>query len=547
MHENDSFTKILHWIGQVLYFVVAAAFCGVSFVTTYQGFQTIFGYWPSVVASIGVQAAMLAAWIFFGHNEAPHRRIPWLCVGLFTCCISITFSYVGLRSDYMKNVQSREKPIHDKDDLQAQRGQLQKAAAAERGLALAQIGKVIAESEGRREVAQLSQNARKVKASEYRSSIAELNRQRRSLSPDLAPEQRAAEQDRIRTQLAHDAQMLATAEGTSEIRGLEVQTEGSALEPLRKLQQDIENYAPAFLDASDWSSLRREYDRMVNLLNETPGDDGFKAALAKATPEPPGPKILTASGEVFDGEGHPIAEAFRHLVRLEGADLFVFAIAAALDLVPMMFTWALRLKKRTVPEAISALGTWMRRTRLALEAMEGVVPFLWNFWRRIFFSRPTRTGHESVIAFEEFISREQLRMDVALQNLVLPDALRELISLETSYLHTRAISIASERADQFERLAAQTYERCLAAVRNATGIDEQTRAELSRFLHRQLQRFNATVSDYATEGEILDEFGRDHGKEDQETGHGTDNPQPPTEDQQHQGSSETQEAVAAQA
>ncbi|MBX7123271.1 MAG: hypothetical protein K1X42_14170 [Opitutaceae bacterium] len=544
---QDAFTDTLTAIGNGLYFVVSAAFCGVSFLTTYQGFQTIFGHWPSVAASVGVQAAMLGAWIFFGHNRAPHRRIPWLCVGLFTCCLSITFSFVGLRFDYAKNVLQRERPIRDQAEFQAQRGKMQRAASAERGVALAQIDKLIAESEGRRNVAQLKQDARKIRAAQYRESIAALNRQRREIPSNLTPAQWNAEDNRIHKEIRRYQSLLAIVEGTRETLGLDIQTEGVAQEPLRKLRQDIVNYAPAFLDVPDWNGLRREYDRFINLVNETPGDADFKAGFGTAMPEPPAAKVISANGDVFDGEGHPINEAFRHLARLESADLFVFALAVAFDIVPLLFTWALRAKMRTVPEAISAMATWMRRTRLALETMEGVIPFAWIFWWNMLFSRPMRTGHESVIAFEEFISREQLRMDQTLRVLVLPDALRELISLETSYLHTRAITIASERADQFERLATQAYERCLAAVRNAAGIDEATRAELTQFLHRQLQRFNATVSDYATEGEILDEIARDHGKENEETRHVANDPQHSPGGQQDHSSLETEEPVAAQA
>ena len=545
MRDQDGFIEFLRASAKGLYLVVSVALCAVSFITTYQGFQTIFERWPSVAAAVGVQAAMLAAWIFFGHNRAPDRRIPWLCIGLFTCCLSITFSFVGLRFDYMKDVLKRERPIRDQADFQIQRGHLQEAAAAERGAALEQLDKLISDRQGHRDVAQLSQNARKIKAAEYRASITDLYRQRHGMPANLTPEQRSVEEERIQKQLRHDEGLLAVAEGTRDTLGLAVQTEGAALEPLHKLRQDIANYSPAFLDVQDWNGLRREYDRLINLMNETPGDAGFKAGIAKAIPAPPEPKVVSATGDVFEGEGHPINEAFRHLARLERADLFVFALAASFDLVPMLFTWAMRPKARTVPEAISAMGTWMRRTRLSLESMEGLIPFTWNFWWNILFSRPTRSGHDSVIAFEEFISREQLRMDATLQNLVLPDALREMISLETSYLHTRAISIASERADQFERLAHHAYERCLAAVNNATGIDELTRAELTRFLYLQLQRFNATVSDYATEDEILGEFGRDNGKEAQpETEQDTRNPQPTPGDQQHQDAPKTETATA---
>jgi hypothetical protein len=549
MQDQDGFVKFLRdVIANGLYYVVSIVLSAVSFITTRQGFQTIFERGPSIAAAVGLQAAMIAAWIFFAHNQAPKRRTPALCLGLFTCCLSIWFSFIGLRFDYMKDVLARERPVRDRADFQAQSGNLQETAATERGAALAQLDKLISEREGRRDLAQLNQNARKLKATEYRASIADLRHQRRDIPANFTPEQRSAEDGRIQGQIRHDEALLALAEGNRDTLGLDIQTEGAALQPLRKLRQAIANYSPAFRDVRDdngaghpdWNGLRREYDRLINLVDETPGDADFKAEIAKALPEPPGPKIVSSAGEIFEGEGHPINEAFRHLARLERDDLFLFALAASFDLIPMIFTWAMRSKARTVPEAISAMGTWMRRTRLALESMEGVVPFAWNFWWNMLFSRPTRTGHDSVIAFEEFISREQMRMDATLQNLVLPDALRELIGLEMGYLHTRAVTIASERADQFERLAWNAYERCLAAVRNATGIDEKTRAELARFLEQQLRRFTATVSDYGAEDEILEDVGNDNHKEANPQTEEDRNPQPkPGEQQQHRDAPET--------
>jgi hypothetical protein len=538
MPDQTPFLKFLrNVIGNGLYFVVSIALGLVSFFTTYQGFHTIFERWASIAASVGVQGSMLGSWIFFGHNHAPHRRIPWLCVGLFTCVLSVTFSFVGLRFDYAKNVRQRERPIRDQAEFQAQRGKMQQAASAARGVALAQIDKVLAESEGRRDVAQLKQDARKIKAAEYRASIAALTRQRREIPANLTAEQRKAEDDRIQKEIRRNQSLLSIAEGTRETLGLDIQTEGAAQVPLRKLRQDIANCTPPFLDVPDWNGLRQEYDRFTNIMNETPGDTDFKTGFAKAMPEPPGATVMSSNGDVFDGEGHPINEAFRHLARLERADLFVFALAVALDLVPFLFTWALRPKERTIPEAVSALGTWMRRVRLALETLEGVIPFVWNVWVKILFSHPMRTGHDAVLAFEEFISREQMRMDALLQNLMLPDALRELIALEMGYLHTRAVTISAERAEQFERLALNAYERCLAAVKGASGIYERTRIELIRFLNQQLQRFTATTADYGTEDEILENVGEGNDKEvtsqAEEHNHPQQNPQPDPGDELH--------------
>jgi hypothetical protein len=547
-YQNSFLEFLRDVIGNGLYLVVSLALGAVSFYTTDQGFLEIFGRWPSLLAALGVQAAMLVAWIFFGHNRAPHRRIPWLVVGLFTSCLSICFSYVGVRSFYAKDVLKRERPIHDRADFQSQRGHLQEAAAMKRGTVLAQIDDLIADREGRRGLAQLNQNARNVKAAEYRQVIATLNRERRDIPADLTPEQRSVESDRLQKQIRNYEALLAVAEGTRDTLALDMLKQQTALEPLRKLRLEITNYTPAFRDIKDdegtghpdWNGLRLEYDRFLSLMDETPGDADFKAELAKGMPEPPGPEVISADGKVFEGEGHPIDETFRHLVHLELADVFLFALAASFDLIPLLYTWSLRPKVRTIPEAISALGTWMRRTRLALETLEGIFPFLWNFCAKILFSHPTRIGHDSVIAFEEFITREQLRMDALLQNLVLPDALRELIGLEMGYMHIRAVTIASERAGQFERLALNAYERCRAAVQNASGIDERTRAELIRFLNQQLQRFTATAAECGTEGEILEDIASDNDKEVPQTEKDNRNPQPnPGESQQHRETSTT--------
>src|ERR1019366_1146981 len=100
------------------------ALCPVSYLTTFLGFQTIFDRNSSAAAAVGLQAAMITAWIFWGHNRAPARRLPWLCAGLFTCVLSISFSFVGLRSYYKAEVLKRERPVRERQEFQLQRGRL---------------------------------------------------------------------------------------------------------------------------------------------------------------------------------------------------------------------------------------------------------------------------------------------------------------------------------------------------------------------------------------------------------------------------------------
>ena len=103
-------------------------------------------------------------------------------------------------------------------------------------------------------------------------------------------------------------------------------------------------------------------------------------------------------------------------------------------------------------------------------------------------------------------------MSKMLKQLVLPDSLRELISLEFAYLHSRVITIASERAAQFESVAWNAYERCLSAISSASGLDDKTRAELTEFLGEQVRILTATAAKYSTEEEILTEIAVDEGR-----------------------------------
>src|ERR1017187_9785827 len=121
---DSRFINALRVLAKGLYFVVLAALCPVSYLTTFLGFQTIFDRSSSAAAAVGLQAAMIVAWIFWGHNRAPARRLPWLCAGLFTCALSISFSFVGLRSYYKAEVLKRERPVRERQEFQLQRGRL---------------------------------------------------------------------------------------------------------------------------------------------------------------------------------------------------------------------------------------------------------------------------------------------------------------------------------------------------------------------------------------------------------------------------------------
>jgi hypothetical protein len=149
----------------------------------------------------------------------------------------------------------------------------------------------------------------------------------------------------------------------------------------------------------------------------------------------------------MEGEGHPILSAFQHLARLEPLDLFFLALAASFDLIPLIFNWALgnqRSKGVSIPESLSAIGAWQRRTRGALQSMDGIVPFSTRAFWSVLFGRATRTGHAAVTEFEERLVLEQLEMDAKLKQLVMPDSLRQLIALEFAHLGTR---VTAQRED----------------------------------------------------------------------------------------------------
>ena len=514
MQEPDRFIGVLkHRVAPILYSVVTASFCLGSLMTTTQGFRSIFNFWFSLCLALGLQSAMLGASIFFAHNEAPQRRLPWLGVGMFAAMLSISFSYVGLRFDFEKVVLHIERPIRNRSDFLIQRDHLQEVAAQERGAALRSLDDQIAESDSRRGSADLSRVGRQIRAAEYRQEMSALIE--RIDHPPAA--QSSTEATRLQQRLQTIKAQLAIVEGNSEILTLESLRQRSSLQQLRKLRKEVDDYAPDFQDVKDsdaagkpdWSGLARQYDRLTRLMHEVPGES-FQAALSSALPGPPAVKILSTDGQVMEGEGHPILSAFQHLARLEPLDLFFLALAASFDLIPLIFNWALgnqRSKGVSIPESLSAIGAWQRRTRGALQSMDGIVPFSTRAFWSVLFGRATRTGHAAVTEFEERLVLEQLEMDAKLKQLVMPDSLRQLIALEFAHLGTRVITIASERAAQFEGLVLDAYERCSVAIRSATDLDEETRQELTAFLANQVQMLTTAAVKYSTEAEVLTGIG----------------------------------------
>ncbi len=236
-------------------------------------------------------------------------------------------------------------------------------------------------------------------------------------------------------------------------------------------------------EGQDWSHLRAEYDRIVQMRAELPPEVQAQASA----PTPPDPPVTHTDGQRFTADRNPVLAELESLHPRDPATRFAWLLAFLLDGPPILalMVWA---PARPLPDRLMAVSRWMKRLGWAAEETGSV--FRWVY--AVVSALIWRTPRKYPTGIADAVDRLMMRLDSELRELALPAADMEVMRQEINSLRAdmqvEMAGVQERVLERFWRTVAQWLHR----------RDDQMPAETR-------QRIQALLAE--VEEEIAQKFG----------------------------------------
>lgn len=479
-------------LGEILFFMAVVAFGAVSFGTSFSGLKTLLAILWAGVAAFALQGSLIGASILLARARLLRERLLLLVASILTACISIFFSYIGIRAVLVRQVAEVRAPLIERQRLSDEEARLQQAATSLRGRALARLENDHATTFASYKVASASRGARELEARQYEDELHGIRTDLNELKVDttLTAKERTARFAALQEQEQRDLRLLKVARAASGKLQLDAEEGRISSNNISNVRNKLIAYLPDFFAAKDWRGLTNRYDRLAAVWDLLP----LNFQTSNPLPKPPTESILV-NGLPPSGFDQPVVEAARSIENLhKPSDIFALMLAFLFDGIPLISIFATAGVNHRFPDRLAHLRRWMEATTLQIQMMPGILPWLVYSVRDFFWTPSTKTDDPRIAAFESTLNQLKGEMDDFLEGLSDSPSAFEGISVQMASLFSRANVIAFDSAEKLKNLAMRMYRIFSDAVASST-LSDADKEKAREFVASQSERFTSAVDD----------------------------------------------------